>query len=545
VLHEGDGPWLDHYVDDVAAEDTLVAAGATVTPSLTAATLSTAPTDVGQWSALQNWPIEAIQAQMLPTGKVLMWDRTMNALLWDPTTNTFTSPASPGYNIFCSGHSFLADGTLLVVGGHVVDGVGLPYASIYDPFKDTWTQLSDINAGRWYPSTTTLANGDAVTLSGYTNVGVLDPLPQVYDATTGTWRDLTTANLVLSAYPRNFIAPNGELFNAGPDAVSKYLDTTGTGQWTTVAPRVDPERNYGSAVMYAPGKILYVGGGSPASASAEVIDLNQANPAWRAVSSMAFARRNCNATLLPDGQVLVTGGNTGSSNYDGNAVLTPEIWNPKTETFTQVTNMADTRWYHSTALLLPDGRVLSAGGDLHLTAEIYSPPYLFHGVRPTITSAPGTVQYGDSVFVGTPDAANITNVRWIRLGTATHAQNWDQYTEDATFTQTAGGLMVSAPPSSNGAPPGYYMLFIVNGDVPSVASIVKVGTSLPTLSASDVSVTEGPTGSTVNAVFTVSLSLASANTVTETSLVDNVGSDVPTLTILATEGTSPLTINSM
>jgi uncharacterized repeat protein (TIGR01451 family) len=340
-------------------------------------------------------------------------------------------------------------------------------------------------------------------------------LPQVYDYATGTWRDLTTALQTLSFYPRTFSAPNGMAFVAGPDPLSQYLDTDGTGQWIPVDERVQPNRSYGSAVMYAPGKILYVGGGQPATNAAEVIDLNDPNPVWRAVAPMEFARRNSNATLLPNGQVLVTGGNSGSSNYDGDAIMAAEIWDPATETFTTLANAADVRWYHSTALLLPDGSVLSTSGDNHLTAEVFSPPYLLEGVsRPTVSSAPGTVQYGDSFFVGTPDAADITGARWIRLGSATHAQNWDQYSQDAPFTVTAGGLNVKSPVTPNASPPGYYMLFLLKGDVPSVGSIIHVGTTVPALSVKDVSVNEGTVANPGTAQFTVTLAVASAKTVT-------------------------------
>jgi hypothetical protein len=292
------------------------------------------------------------------------------------------------------------------------------------------------------------------------------------------------------------------------------LDPEGTGTIFPVANRVEPDRNFGSAVMYAPGKILYVGGGSPAVASAEVIDLNEPNPTWRAVAPMAFARRNCDATLLPNGEVLVNGGNTGSGTYDGDQILTAEIWNPQTETFRTVSSESDIRWYHSVSLLLPDGRVLSTGGDLHLTGQVYSPPYLFQGTRPTISSAPDGVKYGDQFLVTTPDAASITRVHWVRLGTATHAQNWDQYAQDAAFTQTAGGLMVSAPPTPNASPPGYYYLFILKGDVPSVAKIIRVGDALPTITVADAAATEGANGTTTNLVFTVTLSEARATPVT-------------------------------
>ncbi len=513
MLHEG-GAWLDHYLDDDAALQ--ATAADSPSPDLVQAAVVGAPAQVGQWGDLQNWPNEWINALMLPTGKVLGYDRTLNLRLWDPVTNTFTSPSSPGFNFFCTGTSLLADGTVLMTGGAVVDTVGLPFAAIYNPFNDTWTQAANMNAGRWYPSTTTLANGDALVLSGDTNGNVTDPLPQVYDYDTGEWRDLTTAIQTLSFYPRTFSAPNGDAFVAGPDPLSQYLDTSGTGQWIPVAYRVEPYRSFGSAVMYEPGKVLYVGGGSPASKTAEVIDLNDPNPQWRLVGSMEFARRNCNATLLPDGEVLITGGNTGSVNYDGDAVLAAEIWDPKTETFRTVADESDIRWYHSTALLLPDGRVLSTSGDLHLTGQVYSPPYLFQGTRPTITSAPETVRYTDQMFIGTPDAAAITNVRWVRLGTATHAQNWDQYITDADFSVSADGtgLNVDAPTSAAATPPGYYMLFILKGDVPSVAKIVRVAPMLPSLSVDDAEATEGPDGTITNLVFTVSLSLTTDQPVT-------------------------------
>ena len=118
----------------------------------------------------------------------------------------------------------------------------------------------------------------------------------------------------------------------------------------------------GSAVMYAPGKILYVGGGDPPTASAEVIDLNQASPSWRSVPGMAFPRRQLNATMLADGQVLVTGGTSGTGfNNVAGAVHTAELWNPTTETWTTMAEKAKNRTYHGTAMLMPSGRVLSSG----------------------------------------------------------------------------------------------------------------------------------------------------------------------------------------
>ena len=249
--------------------------------------------------------------------------------------------------------------------------------------------------------------------------------------------------------------------------------------------------------MYAPGKVLVMGGGDPPTNTAEVIDLNQASPTWRAVGSMAFARRQLNATLLPDGTVLVTGGTSspGFSNSAG-AVHAAEFWNPTTEQWTTLASSSDAigtglnipRVYHSTALLLPDARVLSMGGNSQTTSEIYSPPYLFNAanqpaVRPTITSAPASVAYGQSFFVQTPDVAAISKVTMLRLTSVTHAFNMSQYISTLSFSQATGGLNVVAPsgaavPSpATVAPPGPYLLFILNGSgVPSVAKIVQVGT---------------------------------------------------------------------
>ena len=220
----------------------------------------------------------------------------------------------------------------------------------------------------------------------------------------------------MNGYPQMFLAPNGKVFNSGETTTTRYLDTAGTGAWTVVANRVGPNRDYGSAVMYAPGKILVMGGGDPPTNTAEVIDLTQSSPSWSAVGSMFFARRQLNATLLPDGTVLVTGGTSSPAfNNPAGAVHAAELWDPANPM--QWTTLASSsgipRVYHSSALLLPDARVLSMGGNDQTTSEIYSPPYLFKGTRPTITSAPTSVAYGQSFFVGTPDA--ISKVTMLRL----------------------------------------------------------------------------------------------------------------------------------
>ncbi len=439
----------------------------------------------GSWSPLETWPYRAVHAHLLPNGKVLFWsyyDEALTPQIWDPTSDSVVPAASISYSIFCAGHSFLADGRLLVTGGHQADYVGFPNASIYDPLSNTWTATPNMNAGRWYPTNTTLPNGDVLVIDGDINSGTnLNTLPQVYQVASNSWRNLSSAQLALPLYPRMFVAPNGSVFESGPDPTSRYLNTSGAGSWTSVATmNFTASRDYGSAVMYQPGKILTMGGGDPPTASAEIIDLNSATPTWQPTGSLNFARRQINATVLPDGKILVTGGSGGSGFDNNNApVETSEIWDPATGKFTKMASESTYRGYHSTALLLPDGRVVSAGGNVGgPTAQIYSPPYLFQGTRPTISSAPNEISYGSTFSVGTPDAATITSVSLIRNGSVTHAFNMDQRFMQLNYTQTSGGLTVTAPSNANIAPPGYYMLFVLRNGVPSVAAIVRLSAAI-------------------------------------------------------------------
>ena len=196
---------------------------------------------------------------------------------------------------------------------------------------------------------------------------------------------------------------------------------------------------------------------------------------------MTFARRQMNATVLPTGQVLVTGGTSGGgfSNAAG-AVHAAEMWDPATGVWTTMASNAVTRIYHSTTLLLPDGRVLHTGsGDAsgavdELSYEIYSPPYLFKGARPTITgTTPDLVGYGQSLFIGTPDGAAITKVSFIRFGSVTHAFDAGTRLVPLSFSPVGGGVQVTLPAGGTIAPPGPYMLFLVNGSgVPSVSRIM-------------------------------------------------------------------------
>jgi galactose oxidase-like protein len=447
------------------------ALSASVTAAGTEATM-------GKWTAPFAWPIIGLHLHLLRNGKVLSWGKFGAPYVWDPATKTSTIVPAPS-RLFCSGHAFLSDGRLLVTGGHISDAHGLPDANLFDAATMSWSTRPAMRRGRWYPTTTILANGEALTIAGRDQSGLVVGVPEVWTGTS--WRALTSASRLLPYYPRTFLAPNGKVFYAGENQATAYLSTSGTGSWSTVGNRLYGTRDYGSAVMYRPGKILYVGGGRT-TRTAEIIDLNEAAPTWRWTGSMAYARRHLNATILPTGQVLVTGGTSGTGfNDEASAVHAAELWDPTTGRWTTLAGNSVIRVYHSTSLLLKDGRVLHTGsGDGsgvtdHYNAEIFYPPYLFKGARPYISSAPGTVTYAEEFLVGTAAPTAISRVTWIRLGSVTHAFDMNQRFNELSFVRITGGLKVKAPANRNLAPPGHYLLFILNGNgVPSTARVVRI-----------------------------------------------------------------------
>ncbi len=446
----------------------------------------------GRWEPLINTPVVGIHVHLLPTGKVLLWGREGEAHTWDPANpSAGFAPATSPYEPFCAGHTFLPDGRLYVVGGHSVGTRGIASTVLYNALTGAWTVTAPMAQGRYYPTTTVLANGDVLAISGTDEERDHVTIPEVGNGTS--WRRLTTASLDIGNpyYPAMFLAPNGKVFLAGFPQTTRYLDVSGTGTWTTVGDRRVADRTMGSAVMYAPGKVLYVGGGDPPTSSAEVIDLNQGSPSWRSVAGMAYPRRQLNATILADGQVLVTHGTSGAGfNNVGAPVRVAELWNPATESWSTMAEETRPRTYHSTALLLPDGRVLTSGSgegggvtleNSDFTAQIFTPPYLFNddgtlAARPSIAAAPSRISYGGSFTVESPEAGSVVRGTLVRLSSVTHAFNMSQLIYPVTFTSSGGTLQGAGPTGPTLAPPGPYMLFLVNqAGVPSTAAMVMVG----------------------------------------------------------------------
>lgn len=482
------------------------------------------------WAAAGGRPdgIVAINMALLPDGRVISWGRQLQnepPQVWSPVADPNATMPQTQYpevpqgdttaDFFCVGMAFLADGRLLVVGGNYGTGSdsGRPTAFTFTYSTNTWTRLPSMANGRWYPTVTTLPNGDALVHSGAINSTTWDTIPEVYQASSNTWRELTSAANSPGFYPWHFVAPtNGWIFQAGQTLHSFWLNPAGTGTWSNnVMHVVDNGRDYGSAVMYDVGKILVMGGGQPSLGTqntAELIDLTTGTGAtWQSAAPMTYPRRQLSAVIMANGQVLVTGGSGGAgSNPAAPAQLVSEVWDPHTQVWTPLAAMHNARLYHSNTLLLPDGRILSAGsgeppaqitasdtssgdslsmvGDTlndQRNAELFSPPYLYNpdgtlalASRPIISSVPASVSLGQQFTVQTQNVVADT-VLWIRLGAVTHAFNESQRVNYLPFTQSGGTLTVTAPSSHNSAPPGHYVLYVLNAmHVPSIGAIIQL-----------------------------------------------------------------------
>jgi galactose oxidase-like protein/carboxypeptidase family protein/Kelch motif protein len=463
------------------ADDATTPLTALGAPPTAQETLADAPSDSGEWGPLLDWGVQAKHMIQLSTGKVLVWSTGDNARVWDPTTGTFTLAPATFADLHCAGQATLADGRVIVVGGQV----GSPHnghniTSLFDPIAQTWTRGADMTDLRWYATATTLANGEVLASSGDAPDGTRSTIPEVYDPVANTWRRLTTAYRDQGLYPFMFVLPNGKPYEAGSKTDTAILNPSGTGSWTPGPTGLWATSGYSeSQAMYRPGKILRAGGGDPAIARAAVIDMNAATPAWREIDPMAYARRRMNMIILPDGKVLAIGG-TASADNESTAVLATEIWDPDTEKWTTGSSMAEARMYHSSAVLLPDGRVVVGGGEAagRLRSQIYSPPYLFKGARPTISGSPGTAAWGSTFTFTSPDAADLVSVVLMRPSGSTHAIDMNQRYVPLTFNRSATTITATAPASGGMAPPGDYMLIVKNSaGVPSVASWIRIGSS--------------------------------------------------------------------
>jgi galactose oxidase len=476
----------------------------------------------GKWSAPVGFPLVPVAAAQLPNGKILTWSafmpdaysggtgKTVTAT-YDPATGVVTprTVTETGHDMFCPGISYLADGRIMVTGGN-----DSGKTSIYNPVTDTWTAGPTMTTPRGYQASATLSNGGVFTIGGSWKGGVggVGGVPhkagEVWTAATG-WRALPGASVVpmLTAdsntngdYRKDnhawlFGWTGGRVLQAGPSKAMNWYTTTGTGSVTAAGRRADDaDAMNGNAVMYDAGKILTIGGApsygqSTATPSAFVLTINGTTVTSRRVSSMANARSFHSSVVLPDGKVAVIGGQNFAVPFsDNTAVLSAEMWDPATETFSRMAASAIPRTYHSVALLMPDGRVFAGGGGLcgagcatnHFDGEIFTPPYLLDpdgspASRPAITSAPSTAANGATITVETN--RTVTAFSIVRMGTVTHTVDTDQRRISLEPTPVAGGgYRLTIPADSGVALPGSWMLFAMDAKgVPSVARTIRIG----------------------------------------------------------------------
>ncbi len=518
----GDGP---HTLTAIAVNSL----GLSATSTAVAVNVSNGtgnPAQVGQWGPVIPESLISVHAALTTTGKILTWQGDFSAggqqYVFDPVTGTSTQVPTALGDMFCAGQAVMADGRVMVIGGTSTSGgIGTKLINAFDANTNTWQPLAPMNFARWYATGTTLSDGQVMANSGYANANQIVTVPEIYDPTKDTWTAQPAEAHSMPIYPFIYQLPDGRILHAGGSEVPTATEILNlkTQSWSTVDSRVI---DGASITNYAPGKFLKAGSAAdsgdsgPSSTTAFTLDMNQPNPLWQPTNPMQFPRSFVNLTNLPDGTVLATGGGTDKSGYnDANAVLPAEVWNPATGTWTTEASMSVPRLYHSVALLLPDGRVFvsGSGGDAGVpdqkSIQIYSPSYLFKGPRPTITSAPTTVNYDSNVVIQTPDAASITSVSLIRTGSVTHSFDQNTRGMSLTFSPAAGGISVHMPVDGNTAPPGYYMLSIVNANgVPSVASMVQFP---PTATPTDTTAPSAPGALTaVGGVGSTSLSWTTA-----------------------------------
>jgi hypothetical protein len=489
----------------------------------------------GQWSTMSTlMPINPVHSALLYNGKILIVAGSGNcppsqsgcpsgppygpsnnsgALLFDPTNGNITQ-FTVAWDIFCNGMVALSDGRVLINGGSIQYDpfLGELRSSVFDPSNNSFTDVQTMAHGRWYPTVTNLGDGRVMTFSGQNNIdGGTNKTVEIYTIGSG-WSPEYTANWTPPLYPRMHLLPNGKVFYSGSSTTSRLFDPNAH-TWTTVATTIySGTRTYGTSVLlpltpadnYDP-QVIIMGGGSPATKTTEIIDLGAATPSWRAGPSMSQARIEMNAVLLPTGKVLALGGSVTDEDASTKS-LNADLYDPVSDSFSSAGANAYARLYHSVALLLPDATVWVAGGNpvrgsVEPHMEIYKPAYLFNSsgglaTRPTITSAPSAISWNGAFTVSTPDAGNISSVVLVRPGTPTHAFDMDQRLVGLSYTLGSGTLTVTAPPNGNIAPPGYYMLFLVNSSgVPSVAKFVKLSSSggNPAPTVTSISPTSGTT----------------------------------------------------
>ena len=416
---------------------------------------------------------------------------------------------------FCAGHSYLPNGMVGVFGGNLGGngGTGAKLALIFDPWTETWHREQDMSVGRWYPTVVTGADGRQVIMSGQSELGWGTPTPVIeqfpakstpvsYDPGTApdnvavdTWK--TDAPYRMD-YPQLFSLNDGKIYGFGRDADQQWLFDPATQTRSALPNRPDGGlRNYGSAVALpngtaGPDSVMILGGNRN--------DRNTyrfSGGKWTTDTPRAFGRTQDDTLILPDGTLFTVNGAYDIRDY-GNGP-----YNPNADLKYRQTELRDAagkwtlgpeqrlpRGYHSNAVILPDGRIMVTGDELQQiannpditsgqngTIEIYEPAYLHQGARPVLSAAPtGPVGYNANIRVSTTTPTQVSRAVLMAPITSTHSVDTSQRHLDLQIASRAGNqLVLKTPPSAKAAPPGYYMLFLLNDKgVPSVAKWVQL-----------------------------------------------------------------------
>ena len=473
------------------------------------------PSIYGRWSDVIAWRHVPVSAANLPDGRILTfsgseretWPSTefTYSATWDPATGEFIEIDHQTHNMFCAHLAMAEDGQVFVNGGR--NQTNSPWASLFDYTNNEWKAIQNMaTGGRWYPTTLALTDGDMFTAIG---TATNQRNPERWDRTTG-WKVLTGIDFqdpVLDYesshdewrwWPLLHLAPQGKVFHSGPTPTVGWINTAGTGSYQDTGIRLDDwYHKHGTTIMYDRGRILTAGGWTSghnlsSTNQAFTIDLNGPSPSIQSIDPMHHARKFHNGVMLPDGEVLVIGGNTSGTKFsDNGTVYAAEIWNPITRRWRQVADMTIPRNYHSVGLLMPDARVFSGGGGYcsdnrycsgasHPDAQIYSPPYLFSpdgspAPRPSITSGPGMFDNGATFDVQT--TGDIDYFSMVKMGATTHGMNTDvRFLRVASQDLGGGAHRLTVERNPNVLTPGYWMLFALDVEgVPSVAHVVRVG----------------------------------------------------------------------
>ncbi|RYP90595.1 hypothetical protein DL770_003262 [Monosporascus sp. CRB-9-2] len=494
-------------------------------PSQDAAGFRPPPTSQGRWATTIALPIVPAAVALSRTGEVVLWSAFRPDLFsggtgitqtvhWDPTTQTVSqrSVANTRHDMFCPGISLDVDGRFIVSGGN-----DDRRTSRYDPASGSWVTASQMNVGRGYQSSTTLADGRVFTIGGSWSGGRFQKDGEVYDPRADTWTNVTgcrTAPMLTRDAQGIYRADNhawlfayreNSVFHAGPsrnNVAVNWYGVSGSGTTRPAGTRGDAaDAMCGIAVMYdAVQGLILAAGGSPnyqdssATRDAYRIQLGavNANPTVTRLPAMAHARAFGNGVVLPDGTVLVVGGQAYAVPFtDTTPALPAELFDPATGRWTSLAPIAVPRTYHSVALLLPDATVLAGGGGLcgtgcpqnHFDVQVFQPPYLFaaDGTRArqpvirSVTPAAAALRPGAALTAETDGA--VASFSLVRFGSSTHTVNTDQRRVPLAATAASGTTTYTMTlPSDPGVLlPGYWMLFAINGaGVPSVARTIQV-----------------------------------------------------------------------